>query len=152
MAHLLKICEDPVMQSLYSLALEKYEPILQDNPDRFVVFPIIYKDIWEYYQKAKASFWTPQEVSLNDEKCYFLWPGEEQTDCDCDSSSLNALETPLREDETIITIDVVTARGEVEIVQQPNAGNDYTAVIEFDDHVDGQFPGSDMYEIIINYN
>lgn len=104
--------------------------------------------IWWHHIAWEA----PEEVSLNDEKCYFLWPGEEQTDCDCDSSSLNALETPLREDETIISIDVVSARGEVEIVQQPNAGNDYTAVIEFDDHVDGQFPGSDMYEIIINYN
>lgn len=94
----------------------------------------------------------PEDIYLNDEEWYLLWPGEELTDCDCDSSSLNALESPLREDSTMISIIVVSARGEVEIVQQPNVGNDYTAVIEFDDHVDGSFPGSDVYEIIISYN
>lgn len=94
----------------------------------------------------------PEEISLNDENWYLMWPGDELTDCDCDSSSLNALESPLREEPTMISIDIVTARGEVEIVQQPDVGNDYTAVIEFDDHVGGIFPGSEMYEIIINYN
>ena len=32
--------------------LEKDEPLLQENPRRFVMFPIQYSDIWEFYKKA----------------------------------------------------------------------------------------------------
>ncbi|VDN50773.1 unnamed protein product [Dracunculus medinensis] len=41
------------------------EPMLADNPNRFVIFPIKYPDIWEFYKKAVASFWTPEEVDLS---------------------------------------------------------------------------------------
>ena len=41
------------------------EPILADNPDRFVLFPIKYPKVWEWYKKAEASFWTAEEVDLN---------------------------------------------------------------------------------------
>lgn len=34
------------------------EPLLEENPDRFCMFPIKYRDIWEMYKKAEASFWT----------------------------------------------------------------------------------------------
>jgi ribonucleotide reductase beta subunit family protein with ferritin-like domain len=40
------------------------EPILVENKDRFVLFPIKYKDIWEFYKKAEASFWTAEEIDL----------------------------------------------------------------------------------------
>lgn len=40
------------------------EPILKENPDRFVLFPIQYQDIWEMYKKAEASFWTAEEIDL----------------------------------------------------------------------------------------
>jgi len=40
------------------------EPILEENKDRFVLFPIKYKDIWEFYKKAEASFWTAEEIDL----------------------------------------------------------------------------------------
>ena len=42
----------------------KPEPILQDNADRFVLFPIEHDDIWQFYKKAEASFWTAEELSL----------------------------------------------------------------------------------------
>lgn len=38
------------------------EPLLKDNPRRFVIFPIQYHDIWQMYKKAEASFWTAEEV------------------------------------------------------------------------------------------
>lgn len=38
------------------------EPLLKDNPRRFVIFPIQYQDIWQMYKKAEASFWTAEEV------------------------------------------------------------------------------------------
>ncbi len=40
------------------------EPILKDNPDRFVLFPIVHDDIWAFYKKAEASFWTAEEIDL----------------------------------------------------------------------------------------
>ena len=40
------------------------EPILIENKDRFVLFPIKYKSIWEFYKKAEASFWTAEEIDL----------------------------------------------------------------------------------------
>jgi ribonucleoside-diphosphate reductase beta chain len=41
------------------------EPILQENNNRFVLFPIQHHDIWEFYKKAEASFWTAEEVDLS---------------------------------------------------------------------------------------
>jgi len=43
---------------------QQVEPILQDNPGRFVLFPIKYHDIWEMYKKQMASFWTAEEIDL----------------------------------------------------------------------------------------
>ena len=40
------------------------EPILQENKNRFVLFPIEHHDIWEFYKKAEASFWTAEEIDL----------------------------------------------------------------------------------------
>lgn len=40
------------------------EPILQENNDRFVIFPIQHDDIWKYYKQAEASFWTAEELDL----------------------------------------------------------------------------------------
>ncbi|XP_076295453.1 ribonucleoside-diphosphate reductase subunit M2 isoform X2 [Lasioglossum baleicum] len=40
------------------------EPLLKENPNRFVVFPIQWPDIWDKYKKAEASFWTVEEVDL----------------------------------------------------------------------------------------
>lgn len=45
--------------------LEKDEPLLQENPRRFVMFPIKHPDIWKFYKKAEASFWTAEEVDLS---------------------------------------------------------------------------------------
>jgi ribonucleoside-diphosphate reductase beta chain len=41
------------------------EKLLVDNPNRFVIFPIQHHDIWEYYKKAEASFWTAEEIDLS---------------------------------------------------------------------------------------
>jgi ribonucleoside-diphosphate reductase beta chain len=41
------------------------EPILKENNSRFVLFPIQHNDIWEYYKKAEASFWTAEEIDLS---------------------------------------------------------------------------------------
>tara|TARA_B110000971_G_scaffold102142_1_gene105044 strand:- start:5286 stop:6260 length:975 start_codon:yes stop_codon:yes gene_type:complete len=40
------------------------EKILQENPGRFVLFPITHNDIWKYYKQQEASFWTAEEIDL----------------------------------------------------------------------------------------
>ena len=41
------------------------EPILQENPNRFVIFPIQHHDIWEWYKKQQACIWTAEEIDLH---------------------------------------------------------------------------------------
>lgn len=41
------------------------EPILQENKNRFVLFPIEHDDIWAFYKKEEASFWTAEEIDLS---------------------------------------------------------------------------------------
>ncbi|MBS4164058.1 Ribonucleoside-diphosphate reductase small chain [Candidatus Protochlamydia amoebophila] len=41
------------------------EPILRENKDRFVLFPINHAEIWQMYKKAEASFWTAEEIDLS---------------------------------------------------------------------------------------
>ena len=48
------------MEGLYSLP----EPILQENKNRFVLFPIEHHDIWEMYKKQQACIWTAEEIDL----------------------------------------------------------------------------------------
>ncbi|KAJ4835954.1 hypothetical protein Tsubulata_026182 [Turnera subulata] len=44
---------------------DEHEPLLAANPYRFCMFPIEYPEIWEMNKKAKASFWTAEEVDLS---------------------------------------------------------------------------------------
>lgn len=44
---------------------EANEPLLTENPQRFVLFPIKYHEIWQMYKKAEASFWTAEEIDLS---------------------------------------------------------------------------------------
>jgi ribonucleoside-diphosphate reductase beta chain len=58
------------------------EPILQENKNRFVIFPIVHQDIWEWYKKAESTIWTAEEIDLsqdltdweklNDNEQYFI--------------------------------------------------------------------------------
>lgn len=41
------------------------EPLLSENSNRFVIFPIQHDDIWKFYKTAEASFWTAEEIELN---------------------------------------------------------------------------------------
>ncbi len=66
-----------------STNMSQVEPILQENKNRFVIFPIKHHDIWEWYKKMEASFWTAEEIDLsqdlndwnnklNNEENYFI--------------------------------------------------------------------------------
>ena len=67
------------MESRYTLP----EPILAENPGRFVIFPIEHHDIWGRYKEQQASIWTAEEIDLsadlndwrnklNDDERYFI--------------------------------------------------------------------------------
>ena len=43
------------------------EPILEPNDDRFVIFPIKHDDLWEWYKKCEACFWTAEEIDLHED-------------------------------------------------------------------------------------
>merc|ERR1711862_821211 len=43
----------------------KSDPLLMDNPRRWVMFPIEYPAVWEMYKKHEASFWTAEEIDLS---------------------------------------------------------------------------------------
>ncbi|KAF4378834.1 hypothetical protein G4B88_008304 [Cannabis sativa] len=45
--------------------VDEHEPILMEQNERFCMFPVRYKQIWEMYKKALASFWTAEEVDLS---------------------------------------------------------------------------------------
>ncbi len=44
--------------------MSQTEPILEENKNRFVLFPIQHKDIWTFYQQQKVWFWTTDEIDL----------------------------------------------------------------------------------------
>jgi len=46
-------------------AQEATDPLLMDNPRRWVMFPIQYPEVWEMYKKHEASFWTAEEIDLS---------------------------------------------------------------------------------------
>ena len=41
------------------------EPMLQSNPNRFVIFPIQHHDLWKMYKDHVSVFWRPEEVDLS---------------------------------------------------------------------------------------
>ncbi len=70
-------------QELSNKAQADLEPLLRENKDRFVIFPIQHNDIWSFYKKHEASFWTAEEIDLhadlvdwatklNDDERYFV--------------------------------------------------------------------------------
>ncbi|RDB22795.1 Ribonucleoside-diphosphate reductase small chain [Hypsizygus marmoreus] len=44
---------------------EHEEPLLKESTRRFVLYPIKYNEIWQFYKKAQASFWTAEELDLS---------------------------------------------------------------------------------------
>ena len=54
------------------------EPILVDNPDRFVLFPIKQHDVWAMYKKAEGSFWKAEEVDLAKDRVDWLTLAKEE--------------------------------------------------------------------------
>lgn len=48
--------------------MQQNEPLLTENPGRFVLFPIQHNDVWQMYKKAETSFWTAEEIDLSQDQ------------------------------------------------------------------------------------
>jgi ribonucleoside-diphosphate reductase subunit M2 len=61
-------------------SLERHQPLLRDNPNRFTMFPLECPDTWRFYKQAVASFWTAEEVDLSQDRRDWdrLSPGEQR--------------------------------------------------------------------------
>ena len=54
---------------LFRMSKIQNEPLLADNPDRFVMFPLQDQDIWKIYKKMMDCFWRAEEIDFSkDEK------------------------------------------------------------------------------------
>jgi len=51
--------QEPVIQE------KDNEPLLKENPNRHVIFPIEHHDIWAKYKQHMSVFWIPEEVDLS---------------------------------------------------------------------------------------
>ncbi len=47
------------------------EPLLEPNPDRWIMLPIKYQPIWDMYIKARNCFWLPPEIDFTHD--YLHW-------------------------------------------------------------------------------
>ena len=53
------------MNSSYILEKEHEEELLSPSLSRYVMFPIVYQDIWALYKKQVDLFWRPEEIDLS---------------------------------------------------------------------------------------
>jgi ribonucleotide reductase beta subunit family protein with ferritin-like domain len=53
-----------ILINMNSKDLDKEEVILQENKNRYVLFPIKYNSMYELYKKAESTFWTASEIDL----------------------------------------------------------------------------------------
>ena len=56
-----------------------YEPLLDEAKKRYVIFPIQYPEIWEFYKMHESTFWTVEEVDMTFDCEHFstLTPNEQ---------------------------------------------------------------------------
>ena len=47
--------------------MNKLEPILQPENNRYVILPIQHDDLWKKYKEQQASFWTAEEIDFADD-------------------------------------------------------------------------------------
>jgi len=55
----------PLSATPAAVTIQLPEPLLSEEKDRHVIFPIKYPDIWSMYKKHVAVFWTAEEIDLS---------------------------------------------------------------------------------------
>jgi len=97
---------------------------------------------------------------LNEAPWYPTWPGDppdhdpadpidnEVRDCDCRTLDAYAIAPPLPLETAMVAVSPIHARGPVTVIQQPNALNDYTLIVEFNDNAPS---GAAWYNVTLAY-
>ena len=47
------------------MSKNQHEPLLMDNPNRYVMFPIKDYDVWKMYKKMMDCFWRAEEIDFS---------------------------------------------------------------------------------------
>jgi hypothetical protein len=113
---------------------------------------------WHHLDFAAPGRWVEDNTQqahddptyLNEIAWYPIWPNKpdkENRDCGCNSTIFAGI-PPLARQTHTATVGIEQARGQVAIVQQPEAGNDFTLILELNDNAEG---GADWYEITLHY-
>ena len=55
------------MPILFRMTSKNIEPLLTDDDNRYVMFPIQDKSIWDMYKKSVDCFWRAEEIDLSKE-------------------------------------------------------------------------------------
>ncbi len=62
----------PLLITFKNAHMQEIEPILKPHdPSRFVLFPVQYHSVFEFYKKHLASFWTAEEISFSEDIKHF---------------------------------------------------------------------------------
>lgn len=105
-----------------------------------------------YFGQDDPSSQPPRATWVQGFEWYPVWPEDgENRDCGCSSSTLHSLpphEVLVPYAEADITMEVIEGRGEVTIVEEPSAANDYRLTIEWDDNPQG---GPSWYEVELTF-
>lgn len=106
---------------------------------------------WHHIDSAAPGRWdgARRPTYLNGYAWFPRWPDEpdsENRDCDCNSSACTGIAALPAVTQTAL-LQVVRARDEASIAQQPDANNKYTAVIDFNDPSGGAV----WYEVRLYY-
>ena len=108
---------------------------------------------WWHEAFAAPGRWIPASTYLNGVPWNPTWPDvpdSQNKDCRCFSSPYQG--TPAVANNPPVNLEIIQARGNVSITQQPDPGNDYTLVVKFDDVTPPDTYGDEWYEIRLTSN
>ncbi|GAB5537784.1 MAG: hypothetical protein Rubg2KO_40330 [Rubricoccaceae bacterium] len=89
---------------------------------------------WHHFEFEAPGMWgDDQPTFLNGDEWWPEWPLDELAFCNCSSTKEALLAAPIATDGSTLSISNVNGRGLVRIIEQPSAGNGFTARIEFSD-------------------
>ena len=60
--------ENPDNSTNNPMTTNSEEPLLQENPNRYVIFPIQHGDLWKLAIKHREAFWNESEIELTQDK------------------------------------------------------------------------------------
>lgn len=109
---------------------------------------------WHHLDFDAPGRWEHGEIAypttLNETAWQPLWPDipDATNDfCNCNSSTAVGIPSLTRTDQQV-ELGIVQGRGRIAILQQPQADNDYTLILELDDN---DLEGADWYELNLHY-